>query len=314
LLPPFEDDGDEAAGVATDIKELHSHELDAIVVIARNRRLLSGVERALRSEGLSAVIAQRKDEFESAPMKWLHSVLRLASDRQDRQILEAVCGTFKQLTGSDIDDTEVVAEADASGQGFFRRWIKRAERLPLDEETRKVISLASLNLGGGSDFLRFSETALLWFDHISVQAGADRQDSGEETFALYAEEREVWCELVREIIGVLGSDPSLEAFLQELQMRSKESLPGRNVVRLFTIHASKGKEFEHVYLVGLVEDELPSFQSIKRGDKSPEMEEERRNCFVAITRTSKTLTLSYAHKYRGWPKTPSRFLSEMGFN
>ena len=79
-----------------------------------------------------------------------------------------------------------------------------------------------------------------------------------------------------------------------------------------TIHKAKGKEFDHVYLVGLVDDELPSFQSKRRGDNSPEMEEERRNCFVAITRTIKTLTLSYAEEYRGWPKTPSRFLFEMG--
>jgi DNA helicase-2/ATP-dependent DNA helicase PcrA len=78
-----------------------------------------------------------------------------------------------------------------------------------------------------------------------------------------------------------------------------------------TIHGAKGKEFDHVYLIGMVEDELPSFQSRKRGNKSPEMEEERRNCFVAITRAVKTLTLSYAEKYRGWPKKPSRFLFEM---
>jgi ATP-dependent DNA helicase UvrD/PcrA len=41
------------------------------------------------------------------------------------------------------------------------------------------------------------------------------------------------------------------------------------------------------------------------------MEEERRNCFVAIIRTIKTVTLSYAEKYTGWPKEPSRFLFEM---
>ena len=79
-----------------------------------------------------------------------------------------------------------------------------------------------------------------------------------------------------------------------------------------SIHGAKGKEFDHVYLIGLVEDELPSFQSKQKGDKSPEMEEERRNCFVAITRTIKSLTLSYSEKYRGWNKTPSRFLIEMG--
>ena len=50
---------------------------------------------------------------------------------------------------------------------------------------------------------------------------------------------------------------------------------------------------------------------MRKGDKSPEMEEERRNCFVAITRTVETLTLNCAEEYRGWPKKPSRFLFEM---
>ena len=104
----------------------------------------------------------------------------------------------------------------------------------------------------------------------------------------------------------------MEAFLQELEMHSKESPPRPNTVVLMTIHGAKGKEFDHVYLIGLVDDELPSFQSKKKGDDSPEMEEERRNCFVAITRSMKTLTLSYAENYRGWPKKPSRFLFEMG--
>ena len=43
------------------------------------------------------------------------------------------------------------------------------------------------------------------------------------------------------------------------------------------------KNLKHVFVIGLVEDELPSFQSIKKGNDSVEMEAERRNCFVAIT-------------------------------
>jgi DNA helicase-2/ATP-dependent DNA helicase PcrA len=78
-----------------------------------------------------------------------------------------------------------------------------------------------------------------------------------------------------------------------------------------TIHAAKGKEFDHVYLMGLAEDMIPSFQSKKKGEFSPEMEEERRNCFVAITRAKQTLTLSFADEYFGWTKQPSRFLREM---
>jgi DNA helicase II / ATP-dependent DNA helicase PcrA len=56
-----------------------------------------------------------------------------------------------------------------------------------------------------------------------------------------------------------------------------------------TIHSANGKEFDHVYVIGLAEDVLPSFQSLKAGENSAEMEEERRNCFVAITRACEWL-------------------------
>jgi DNA helicase-2/ATP-dependent DNA helicase PcrA len=78
-----------------------------------------------------------------------------------------------------------------------------------------------------------------------------------------------------------------------------------------TIHGAKGREFDLVYVIGLAEDVMPSFQSRKKGDTSPEMEEERRNCFVAITRAKEGLVLSRAEQYRGWKKSPSRFLIEM---
>ena len=71
-------------------------------------------------------------------------------------------------------------------------------------------------------------------------------------------------------------------------------------------------EFGHVYLVGMVEDQLPSFQSTKKGNNSIEMQEERRNCFVALTRTQVSLTLTWADEYFGWSKRPSRFLGKMG--
>jgi DNA helicase-2/ATP-dependent DNA helicase PcrA len=74
----------------------------------------------------------------------------------------------------------------------------------------------------------------------------------------------------------------------------------------------KGKEFEFVYVIGLAEDVMPSFQSKQKGALSTAMEEERRNCFVAITRTKECLVLSRARSYRGWRKGPSRFLVEMG--
>ena len=84
-------------------------------------------------------------------------------------------------------------------------------------------------------------------------------------------------------------------------------------MQCLTIHLAKGQEFQHVYLVGLVEDQLPSYFAKQKGEHSREIEEERRACFVAITRVQGSLTLTYARSYSGYSKAPSRFLLEMGF-
>jgi hypothetical protein len=74
-----------------------------------------------------------------------------------------------------------------------------------------------------------------------------------------------------------------------------------------TVHGAKGREFDCVYLVGLAEDVHPSFQSKQTGDKSPEMEEERRNCFVAITRAKECLILCRAEHIVGSQRCPPVF-------
>ena len=128
----------------------------------------------------------------------------------------------------------------------------------------------------------------------------------------YVEEKTVWTELTSDIVGEYGREQvTLYSLLQGFDLRSKTPVPEKDAIPCFTIHASKGLEFDHVYLVGLVEDQIPSWQAIKKGDDSREMQEERRNCFVAITRVQESLTLTYSHKVFGWMKEPSRFIKEM---
>lgn len=310
LLPCFPDFEAEKTAVARDISALHANQPGAVVVLGRNRKLLEGVQQALQHEGLPAVIAQRKDEFISTPFVWLHATLRLANDRQDRKSLEAVCGTFAQLTQVHAEPEEVMAQAQGSQLGYLQHWIRVAQQRTPNACAQEALNRVLHDLGEGRDFRAFSAFALTWFDTLLHTHQTESQPTT-EVFAGYEDERRVWEELMRDILRSLGDAPTLEAFLQELQMRSKEPVLRPNTVTLMTIHGAKGKEFAHVYLIGMVEDEFPSFQSRKKGDKSPEMEEERRNCFVAITRTIATLTLSYAEAYRGWPKKPSRFLFEM---
>ncbi len=307
LLPCFPNFEAEASEVAKDIKKFHSDHIGSVTVLGRNRWLLNTVQAALRDEGLSAVISQRKDEFESTPFVWLHSTLRLANDRQDSNSLKAVCGTFYQLTEVNVDPEEVIIQANASNHDYLRHWIELASQKASSNLAKEALINTSKYLGEGRDFQGFSKFALDWFDQLVQNQNKDNQDPTAEVFVRYEEEKNVWNALKREITEI-----TLEAFLQELQMRSKESMIGHNTVTLMTVHGAKGKEFEHIYLIGMVDDELPSYQSKQKGDKSPEMEEERRNCYVAITRTVKSLTISYARNYRGWEKKPSRFLDEMG--
>ena len=100
-----------------------------------------------------------------------------------------------------------------------------------------------------------------------------------------------WRKIWREIRASHGP-ASLDRLLQELQLRSKEPVPEPGTVTLTTIHGAKGLEFDTVYLIGLAEEVLPAWHSVRKGNGSAALEEERRGCFVAITRTKRCLILS----------------------
>ena len=94
-----------------------------------------------------------------------------------------------------------------------------------------------------------------------------------------------------------------------LERQEEEDLSDQ--VQLLTLHASKGLEFPHVYMLGLEEDLLPHRNSIE-GDQ---IEEERRLTYVGITRAQRSLTLTMAAKRKQFgdinDTTPSRFLEEL---
>jgi len=95
---------------------------------------------------------------------------------------------------------------------------------------------------------------------------------------------------------------SIKAFLEYTETFQDESTNDEEGVSLMTIHKAKGLEFPVVFVVGLVEGILPS----KKGD----IEEERRICFVAMSRAMKLLFLSWSHTYLSQPSKKSIFLDE----
>ena len=115
--------------------------------------------------------------------------------------------------------------------------------------------------------------------------------------------------------------PVLRAFLQKLSLEDKEDLreedkskTSKGKVTLMSFHAAKGLEFEKVYLVGFEEGLLPHRRSLEEsGDTG--VQEERRLCYVGITRAKAQLVLSYAQwrrrRHERIKREPSRFLENI---
>lgn len=112
-------------------------------------------------------------------------------------------------------------------------------------------------------------------------------------------------------------EPTLSGFLEEVALVSDiDNLnEDNNQVILMTLHSAKGLEFPYVYLCGMEEGIFPSYMSIHADDPESEIEEERRLCYVGITRAMKRLALSAAsiRMIRGETQfnRPSRFINEI---
>ncbi len=115
-------------------------------------------------------------------------------------------------------------------------------------------------------------------------------------------------------VGDLASQGTLEEFMQDVALLTDadNDEEDNDKVSLMTIHAAKGLEFPHVFIVGLEENLFPSIQSIST---RTDLEEERRLFYVAITRAMQKVTLSHAESRYRWGQftitEPSRFLEEI---
>jgi DNA helicase-2/ATP-dependent DNA helicase PcrA len=306
-LLSFEDDQREAAGIAERVKArlLGGTRPADVVVLARATKLLERVQKALEALSVPSHVQRRKSQFESAPLRFVTSALKLALVRSDDDLASTVMKALSDCAEQDSSEEDLAGfSAQLNGDQLEALGALVADSAAV----AKPLQQAVFALVGGQ-YAAFIQAALAYFDSVESES----REGSDEQYAEYSTERKVWQSIIHEIGGEEDAYAlSLGQFLQELALANKTPDAPSNSVRCLTIHSSKGLEFLHVYLIGMSEDQLPSFQSKKSGDDSREMQEERRNCFVAITRTIETLTMSYGERYNGWRKAPSRFLFEMG--
>ena len=169
-----------------------------------------------------------------------------------------------------------------------------------------------------SDKMRVADLAVELLSRVEYEAELRR------TYKDAAEAEARW-ESVGDLVSALAGiearadRPSLSQVLDETALdnrREQDETEGdaRNAVTLMTLHSAKGLEFSHVFMVGMEEGLLPHKRSVAE-DGGRAIAEERRLCYVGITRARETLTFTFCKARMKWgvlrPQIPSRFLMEM---
>jgi len=171
------------------------------------------------------------------------------------------------------------------------------------------------------DFYNMIQGIYLSLDELSVKEVFDEVITKTKYFDSIEDNKEDRVknieELLNSIIELEKRNPhiSLADYLDMVSLTAStdEMEENENFVKLMTIHSSKGLEFDYVFIAGM-EDGL--FPSCSFESSEEDIEEERRLCYVAVTRAKKELYISYASERMTWGqmnynRKPSRFIYEM---
>ena len=156
-----------------------------------------------------------------------------------------------------------------------------------------------------------------FYDYVCERSGyapALREKDDVESRGRLENVQELKSSILTYLENAEGTEPSLSGFLDEIALYTDldSRADGDNCVTMMTMHAAKGLEFPQVFVVGVEEGLFPGNRAMGDG---AEMEEERRLCYVAMTRAREKLTLTNARQRtlygRTTPCMPSRFLNEI---
>ena len=301
-LRQFSTDEEESQTIASEIAGQGDSIWGQTAILGRTRAILEPTQLALQDAGVPAFISTRRDRFVSPQFQWLHSCLDLTLRPTDRRMFTTLVSAANRITGIELDAAILIAEAESLSAGYLETWALAIEGSHGDTAS-KLASFALRLINSRTTWRRVMAEAIHWLSNEALPTDGNVSDVEEDKAA--------WDVAVRAIRSEKGAQPDMDEILQGIALRPKEPPPDPGAVRLTTIHAAKGLEFNYVWIIGFAEQIIPSWQSLKAGASTAELEEERRNAFVAITRTQKQLMISYAYQYRGWRRNPSRFLDEM---
>ena len=297
------DEKDEANYVMEEIRKLiiNGEPKSSIAVLYRTNAQSRNMEEVLLRENIPYKVVGSFYFYNRKEIKDLISYLKLIYNTNDDVSLMRVINvpkrqigpkTIENLASMALDKGVSLYEAIDGGKELeFKKLI---EKLKKESENISLTELVEM---------------------ILVESGMRRELESSKTL-----EAEVRLENLEEFKSITKNFEenngviSLEEFLLEISLVSdiEEHKNNNDVVTLMTVHSAKGLEFDHVFIIGLEEGLFPHSNCL---DSSDEIEEERRLCYVAVTRAKKTLTLVNAERRMLYGNTncnpPSRFISEI---
>ncbi len=305
------DEGEEANKIANAISELLTSgvKADDIAVLYRINALSRSLEEGLARHRIPYKLVGGLRFYDRAEIKDLISYLRVVTNVHDSFSLKRIINKPKRGLGkATIDKLEIVSmQAEKSIFEFI--------------DTSSIAELEALIKKKNTTTVKKLVEDIKFVAKAAQEASYELIDLLEESFkikSIYENMPDSYDRLsnIDEFYGLFrdfvkqNPSTSLDEFLNELTLQSDQDQVEGESIYIMSIHASKGLEFKHVYIIGLEEGFLPLI-----GDGS-DTEEERRLGYVAITRAESELTMSHVasrfYKGRRTELSKSRFFKEAG--
>ena len=282
-------------------------------ILYRTNAQSNALEYAMKRNGIPYRIIGGTRFFDRAEIKDMLAYLCVINNRNDDLRLRRIINNPPRGLGPKALET-AQRLADAEQAPLYRVISDPHSYAPLEKPAAKMLQFASL-IEGLDALLEDGMSLPDFYEEVMARTGYADMLKAKDT-----EENITRLENIRELKSsilsyVENADiPTLAGFLEEIALYTdiEQYNEGDDAVVMMTMHSSKGLEFPHVFLVGFEDGLFPGMRTI--GDRE-EMEEERRLCYVAITRAKQTLTISHARQRMLYGRTsaamPSRFLKEL---
>ena len=282
-------------------------------ILYRTNAQSNALEYDLKRNGIAYRIIGGTRFFDRAEVKDMLAYLCVINNRHDDLRLNRIINNPARGLGAKALET-VHRLAEAEGKPMYEVVAHPEEYAALDKTAPKLRQFSAL-IEGLAQLLVDGMPLPEFYEELMQRTGYVRMLEEKPT-----EENKSRLENVKElkssILSYVENDPTptLAGFLEEIALYTdlEEYNADDDAVVLMTMHSAKGLEFPHVFLVGFEDGLFPGMRAV--GDRE-EMEEERRLCYVAITRAKQRLTITYARSRMLYGRTAaamaSRFLKEI---